>query len=113
MTGTPSAESNSTKVEKIAHENLRLEQDEDRERYDLWQGEQFIGFLGYHDDDDVVEIQHTIIAEQFGRQGYARALVTLVLDKLRSEGKKIIPQCSYVLDYVSRYPEYKDMVLRT
>lgn len=115
MTVNESADnSSSSKVKKIAHENLRIEQNDDRGRYDLWQGDQFIGFMGYHVlDDGVVEIQHTIIDEKFGRQGYARALVTLVLDKLRGEGKKIFPQCSYTNDYLSRYPEYKDLVART
>ncbi|APF41466.1 GNAT family N-acetyltransferase [Neomicrococcus aestuarii] len=113
MTASPSAGQPNTPVQKIAHENLRLEHNEDRGRFDLWQGDQFIGFLGYHEEDGVVEVQHTIIDEKFGRKGYARALVTMVLEQLRTEGKKIIPQCSYVLDYLGRYPEYKDMVLRT
>lgn len=72
--------------EKIVHEGLRLEHDADRGRYALWQGEEFIGFLGYSTDPQsgIVTLQHTIIDEAHGRHGYARALVTLVLDELRA-----------------------------
>ena len=55
-------------------------------------------------------LQHTIIKEAFGRRGYARALVTIVLERLKAEGYQIVPECSYVQDYLRRYPEYLPMV---
>lgn len=104
---------------KIVHDNLRVLRDPDRGRYELWQGDQFIGFLGYTMDEyttpegqreSVVRLQHTIIDEAYGRRGYARALVTMVLDRLKAEGDSISPECSYVEDYLRRYPEYQEMV---
>lgn len=104
---------------KIVHDDLRVLRDPDRGRYELWQGDQYIGFLGYTVDEttgpngereSVVRLQHTIIDEKFGRRGYARALVTMVLDRLQAEGDTISPECSYVEDYLQRYPEYQDMV---
>lgn len=101
-------------VPKIVHDGLRVERDPDRGRVELWQDEQFIGFLGYTEhtvgEETVVVLQHTIIDEAFGRRGYARALVTIVLDRLRAEGNHIVPECSYVQDYLRRYPEYEPMV---
>lgn len=98
--------------EKIVHEGLRLEHDPDRGRYGLWHREIFIGILGYSIDPrtGVVTLQHTIIDEAHGRRGYARALVTLVLEELRAQGRTIIPECTYVQDYLDRYPEYQDML---
>lgn len=98
---------------KIAHDNLRVVEDADRGRFDLWQEDQFIGFAGYELNDDLMIFQHTIVDEKFGRRGYARALVTLVLESARSRGWKVLPVCSYVLDYLERYPEYKDLVVST
>ena len=99
---------------KIVHDGLRVERDTDRGRIELWQERQFIGFLGYAEhsvgEDTVVELQHTIVNEAFGRRGYARALVTLVLERLKAEGVRVIPECSYVQDYLERYPEYRSMV---
>lgn len=117
-----------TPAPKIVHENIRVEHDPDRARFELWQDHpdtehspQFIGFLGYTVEDvendnghigPVYRLQHTIIDEAFSRHGYARALVTVVLDQLQTEEARIIPECSYVSDYLSRYPEYQDMVIR-
>jgi predicted GNAT family acetyltransferase len=96
--------------EKIVHERLRLDRDDDRGRYALWQDETYIGFVGFTEDGDVVDLQHTIINEAYGRRGYARALVTLVLEDLRARGKRIVPECTYVQDYLRRYPEYNDLL---
>ncbi|PRA10327.1 GNAT family N-acetyltransferase [Arthrobacter sp. MYb211] len=97
-------------VQKIVHQGLRMDHDPGRGRYSLWHGSTFIGFIGYHREEQLVTLQHTIVNEEFGRRGYARALVTMVLDELRAEGAKIVPECSYVQDYLSRYPEYHDML---
>lgn len=101
-----------TAVKKIAHEGLRLDHDSDRGRYSLWHGATYVGFLGYHLEGDVATLQHTIINEEYGRLGYARALVTLVLEDLQKKNLKIIPECSYVQDYLRRYPEYIDMLAK-
>lgn len=107
--------------EKIVHERLKVTRDPDRERFELRQDGTFIGFLGYTqethpgpdgEDVTVVRLQHTIIDEAHSRKGYARALVTIVLDRLRAEGDQITAECSYVEDYLKRYPAYQDLVFR-
>ncbi len=100
----------STVPEKIVHQGLRLDHDPDRGRYSLWHGATYVGFVGYHLEAGVATLQHTIINEEYGRHGYARALVTLVLEDLRTQDVKIVPECSYVQDYLRRYPEYNDML---
>lgn len=90
---------------------LRVAENSDLDRFELWQGQQFIGFEGFHrHDDGTVELQHTIIGEQFGRQGYARTLVTLLLRRLREEQSAVRPTCPYVQDYLHRFPQYQDVV---
>ena len=80
---------------------LRIVPNHDASRYELWDGEQYIGFLGVELlEDGTVDLQHTIISEQFGRQGYARTLVTRVLDDYRERGVKVRATCSYVQDYM-------------
>ena len=86
----------------------------DRERFELFtDGEpgEFIGFLAYQTiDAQTLELQHTIISEGFSRRGFARTLVTRVLDLLRSDGLRMVPTCSYVQDYIERFPQYSDLV---
>ncbi|OMH34905.1 GNAT family N-acetyltransferase [Tersicoccus sp. Bi-70] len=94
-----------------AWDDLTLDEDHDRGRFNLLKGPTYLGFVGYADrEDGAIVLQHTIIAEQYGRQGYARALVTLVLDRLRERGARIVPECSYVQDYLRRFPQYGDLV---
>ena len=95
---------------KIVHQGLRLDHDPGRGRYALWHGSTYVGFIGYQREGDLVTLQHTIVNEEFGRRGYARALVTLVLDQLRTEGVRIVSECTYIDGYLDRYPEYKDLL---
>lgn len=104
---------------KIVHENLRLVDAVAKDRFELYQDSPesgdstFIGFIGYRMADDhptVYVLQHTIVAEEFGRQGYARALTTLVLEQLKKQEQKFSNQCSYIEGYLRRYPEYFDLV---
>lgn len=91
--------------------NLQLVINTDRDRYELWSGAEFIGLEGYElADDGIVVLQHTVIEEKYGRQGYARAMVTLILDDIREHGQKIRPLCTYVQSYLERFPEYNDLV---
>lgn len=86
-----------------------------RERYEIFTAEdpvEFIGFLAYRViDADTLELQHTIISEGFSRRGFARTLVTHVLDRSRERGTRIVPTCSYVQDYIRRFPQYSDLVV--
>lgn len=95
---------------------VRVVKNLDRERYELFTDEtpgEFIGFLAYQViDEDTVELQHTIISEDFSRRGFARTLVTQVLDLIRTDGSSIVPTCSYVQDYLERFPQYGDLVAR-
>nr|WP_240898599.1 GNAT family N-acetyltransferase [Kocuria sediminis] len=90
---------------------MRVVENADLDRYELWNGEQFIGFEGFQKHEDgTVELQHTIIGEQFGRQGYARTLVTLLLEGFRAQGITVRPTCTYVQDYLHRFPQYQDLI---
>lgn len=95
----------------VSPDNLRLFIDTDRDRYELFSGDTFVGFEGYETDEEgVITLLHTIIDERFGRQGMARALVTLILEDMRSKGQKMRPVCTYVQSYLDRFPEYRDLV---
>ena len=94
----------------IAHEHLHVEHDPAQQRYGLFDAETFVGFLGYAVQDGVVDLQHTIIKEEFSRRGYARALVTIVLERLWGQELRILPTCTYVAQYLERFPQYQRLV---
>ncbi|MDO5617431.1 GNAT family N-acetyltransferase [Kocuria sp.] len=90
---------------------LKLVDNQEKSRVELWNGATFIGFVAVERlADGTVDLQHTIIDERFSRQGYARTLITLVLDTCRASGVLIHPTCTYVQDYLQRFPQYQDLV---
>ena len=93
-----------------ADTSLHLVHNTDRDRFELWDGETFMGLVGYEWDDGVYILLHTVIEERFGQQGIARLLVSLVLTRLRLDGIKIKPVCSYVRRFLVRFPEYQILV---
>lgn len=93
-----------------ARESLVLVHNTERDRFELWDGETFMGLVGYEVDGDVYILLHTVIEEWFGQQGIARLLVSLVLTRFRLDGVKIRPVCSYVRRFLVRFPEYQLLV---
>ncbi|GAA1051550.1 MAG: GNAT family N-acetyltransferase [Dietzia sp.] len=91
-------------------ESLVLVHNTDRDRFELWDGETFMGLVGYEKDGEVYILLHTVIEEHFGQQGIARLLVSLVLTRMRLDGNKIRPVCSYVRRFLIRFPEYQLLV---
>ncbi|UVE96604.1 GNAT family N-acetyltransferase [Dietzia sp. B32] len=90
--------------------SLKLVHNTDRDRFELWDSETFMGLVGYEKDGDVYILLHTVIEERYGQQGIARLLVSLVLTRMRLDGLKIRPVCSYVRRFLVRFPEYQLLV---
>lgn len=83
----------------------------DRDRYELWSGDELIGVEGYERrDDGTLVLLHTVVTEKYGRAGFARLLVASVLDELAADGDKIIPVCTYVQKFLERFPQYQSLV---
>lgn len=91
---------------------LRLYDNPVRDRFELWSGDELIGVEGYEvtDHGDVI-LLHTVVMEKFGKQGFGRALVSGVLDDARSRSRQVIPVCTYVRGFISRFPQYQDVVV--
>lgn len=61
-------------------------------------------------DDDVLDLQHTIVPQPLEGQGIASELVRSALDYARSNGVRVVPTCSYVRSWLSRHEGYEDVV---
>lgn len=53
---------------------------------------------------------HTIVPDELSGRGIAKELVKHALDEARSKGLTVVPQCSYVSAFITRHPEYGDLV---
>ena len=69
------------------------------------------GFISYQDQDDRIVYDHTIVPSELGGKGVGSALVKHALDYARSEGKKVVPTCSFVASYINKHAEYQDLLL--
>jgi uncharacterized protein len=60
---------------------------------------------------DVVLFSHTEVDDAYEGQGLASKLVAGALDDVRRRGQKIEVTCEYVLGFLEKHPEYKDLLV--
>jgi uncharacterized protein len=81
-----------------------------RGRYELVDDGQVIGYTEYHPRDGVLVFPHTVVLRHRRGAGYATRLVAGALDDVRRKGARIVPECSFVRDFLAQHPEYSDLV---
>jgi uncharacterized protein len=82
----------------------------ERSRYEITVGGEVVGIADYHARGDVVVLPHTVIDPDRRGQGLGEVLVRGALDDLRAQGRRIVPACWYVAQFVEEHPEYADLV---
>lgn len=79
-------------------------------RYEIVVGSQVAGIEQYSRVGDTVVFEHTEIYPQFEGLGFAGTLVRAALDDLRARGLGLRPECRYVVRFLTKHPEYQDLV---
>ena len=57
-------------------------------------------------------LTHTEVPPKFEGQGIGRELVAAALEDLRDKRLQVIPQCSFVEQYIDRHPQWEKLVFR-
>jgi predicted GNAT family acetyltransferase len=83
---------------------------EDRSRYELVQEGHVVAIADYADHGEVVVLPHTEVARHLRGQGYGAQVVQGALDDLRARGKRIVPACWYVREFIDDNAEYAELV---
>ena len=78
-------------------------------RYEL-STPQGIAFAEYRPAGGALLFTHTEVPEELEGQGIGSKLVRGALDDVRARGQLIIPACPFVAAYISRHPEYSDLL---
>jgi len=81
-----------------------------RHRFELHVGGDLAGFTVYRVQGDRYAFTHTEIDPRFSGGGLASILVRETLDEMRRRGIAVLPYCPFVRRYISRHPEYLDLV---
>lgn len=72
---------------------------------------EIMGYITYKvRSENTIEIDHTVVHDEYAGQGLASKLVRSVVDEARKEGWKIIPTCSYAEAWFQKHEEEKDLL---
>jgi uncharacterized protein len=67
-------------------------------------------YLKYFEGDGGIRLVHTEVPAPLEGRGYGSALVRAALDYARGAHLRVDPVCPFAREYVTRHPEYADLV---
>lgn len=70
---------------------------------------QSVGLAAVADRGDQRVFYHTEVDEEFGGRGLASILVGEALEATRADGKRVVPVCPMVADFIKKHPEFSDV----
>lgn len=82
---------------------------EAEQRYELVRSEG-TAFTTYERRGNVLIINHTFSPPALRGQGVAARLLRGMLADVRRQGLKVLPHCSFAVDYFARFPEERDVL---
>lgn len=57
------------------------------------------------------DLRRTYVPEEHRRRGIASQLVRFALEEAVANGRKIIPSCWFVADFIEEHPRYRDLLV--
>ena len=78
-------------------------------RYEL-EVEGGVSYATYRRQGDTLFVDHTFSPPALRGRGLAARLVRGMLADVREQGLKVVPQCSFVVDYFERFPDERDVL---
>jgi uncharacterized protein len=88
-----------------------FEHDAGAHRYRLTRDGTTISLADYRplDDGHRLEFHHTLTMPEHRGHGHAAELVRQALDDVRATGRKVVPTCWFVRQFIDRHREYADL----
>ena len=81
-----------------------------KQRFELKNGPGDPAVLTYHQRGENIVMDHTFVPAHLRGQGIAATITRDALLEARRLGWKIIPDCSYVENFILRNPEFEDLL---
>lgn len=94
-----------------ADDDVRVVDNKLELRYELWVGEERVGFIAYRREPAAIVLVHTDVDPRFEGRGLGSRLLASVLQDIRSRELKLVPLCPFVAAYLRRHPEDSDLVV--
>jgi predicted GNAT family acetyltransferase len=90
----------------MSHE---IRRNDERQRYELVEDGEVVGFADFVDSGESVVLPHTVIDPAERGRGLGAVLVSAVLDDVRARGRTVVATCWYVREYMAEHPETADL----
>jgi predicted GNAT family acetyltransferase len=82
----------------------------DKGRWEARERDILAGLAAYRRSDDLVIFTHTAVEDDFAGRGVGGSLARAALDAAREQGLRVRPDCPFIAEWISRHPEYEDLV---
>jgi predicted GNAT family acetyltransferase len=92
--------------------DIDLRDEPTRHRFELLVDGEMAGLAEYRQHDGYVTVIHSEVDPRFRGRGLGNELASRALDLIRSRGETVKPVCPFFADYVSKHPEYDDIVVQ-
>ena len=79
-------------------------------RYELVEDDEVIGFADYAVRGDTVVFPHTVIDPGRRSEGLGAVLVQGALEDVRPTGRRVVPTCWYVAQFIDTHPDFADLL---
>jgi len=89
----------------------KLVKNEEKDLYELHLDGDRIGFVDYHRDGEVIDLQHTEVDPEHGGHGYAAMLADFALRDISEAGLMVKPTCPYIAGHIDKNPEFGSLVV--
>jgi len=82
---------------------------EDRSRFELDVGGT-VAFVIYRKSPGAITLVHTEVPPALGGKGVGSKLARATLDAVRAQGRKLTVECEFIQGFMSKHPEYNDLL---
>ena len=79
-------------------------------RYELHVGDELAGFVNYRRDGQTIDLIHTEVKPAYQHAHLGTQLARFSLDDARRRGLAVLPYCPYITSWITKHPEYVDLV---
>jgi predicted GNAT family acetyltransferase len=95
-------------VSSSSSPEVTVRNDAAKSRYEAVIDGAVVGVADYRLDGDHVVFPHVEVTPKWEGKGVASTLVREALDEVIAAGKRITPQCPFVVGFVEEHPEYAE-----
>jgi len=94
-------------------DNVSVADAPDRKRYEATVDGKVAGFAEYLATESLTVFTHTEVEPAYEGHGIGSALARFALDDMRARGRRVLPVCPFITEWIGRHPDYADLVYRS